>query len=94
MSLSRKEKEKLYNRKMIELQRMWENPVDPNWEFDFEDATDQQVDKLLADVVGQLRYEKSTRFMANSITFVVKAFVFLGIVGLLLFGIRQLFSLG
>ena len=92
-SLSRIEKEKLYIKKMTELQKLWGNPIDDDWQF-VNDGTDEEMDKMLSDVIGQLRYEKGTSFFNKLISYGIKGFVLLGIIGLLLFGIRQLFSLG
>lgn len=92
-NLSRGEKEKLYIRKMTELQKLWGNPIDADWQF-VNDGTDEQMDKMLNDVIGQLRFEKTTGFIKKSITFIFYAFIILGVVGLLVFGIRQIFNLG
>lgn len=91
-SLTRSGKEKLYVEKSIELQKIWGNPMDQDWDFDFKDATDEQVNKMLEDIIGQIRYEKTTGFINKVINYGIIAFVLLGVIGLLLFGIRQLFS--
>lgn len=88
-NLARKEKEQLYIKEMTKLQLHWKNPIDDN--FDFNDWTDEQLNKGLQDTIGQLRFEM---FFAK-ISWIVKAVTFLflglGVVGLLVFGIRQLF---
>lgn len=90
-NLSRQEKEKLYIIKMIELQRLWGNPIDDDWQF-VNDGTDEQMDKMLVDVIGQLRFEKWTGFLNKLIYYTIRVFISLGIIGLLIFGIRQLFG--
>lgn len=87
--ISRQEKEKLYIQKMTELQRRWENPVDDDW--DFSDWTDEELDKGLKDTIGQLRFEKVLSFSKKLFLYPVYIFIFLGLIGLLLFGIRQIF---
>jgi hypothetical protein len=86
--LSRKEKEQLYIKKMTELQVRWGNPIDDDWSFD--DWTDEQLDKGLVDTIGQLRFEKSVSFIKKTFLYAVYIFILLGIMGLLVFGIRQL----
>jgi hypothetical protein len=86
--LSRKEKELLYIRKQTELQRRWKNPIDNNWEM--EKWTDAELDKGLKDVIGQLQFEKFFGGIGAIIKTVVMVFVITGVVGLLMFGIRQI----
>jgi hypothetical protein len=72
---------------MRELQRIWRNP--PDQPFSVNDLTDARIDELLAETIGQIRFEKAMR----AITFIVMApivlFVAVGVLGLLLFGFRQ-----
>jgi hypothetical protein len=89
--MNRKEKEKLYIEKMTELQLRWKNPISDE---DFEDMglwTDEQIDKGLADTIGQLKFEKVQSAIGKSILFMIIAVVGIGVLGLLLFGIRQIF---
>lgn len=88
--LSRKEQEQLYIKKMTELQIRWGNPVDSNW--DFSNWTGEQLEKGLADTVGQLRFEKSLSFLKKLFLYFIYIFIILGVVGLLVFGIRKLFG--
>ena len=87
--LSRKEKEELYIQKMTELQTRWGNPIDDNWNFS--DWTDHQLDKGLEDTIGQLNFEKGLSFLKKVVLYPIYIFIALGIIGLLLFGVRQLF---
>jgi hypothetical protein len=88
-TLSRKDKEALYIEKMTELQRLWGNPIDSNW--DFSDWPDDRLDKALRNTIGQIRFEKNWSGMTTTVTTFLSIFVILGIIGLLLFGIKQLF---
>lgn len=57
MPLSREEKEQLYIRKMTKLQRQWKNPIQ---RADFDDVphmTDEELDRGIENIVGQLRFE-------------------------------------
>ena len=87
--LTREEKEALYIEKMTKLQLYWKNPVDNNW--DFSDWADEQLDKGLEDIIGQLRFEMFFAKIRWIIKVVVISFLGLGIIGLLVFGIKQLF---
>jgi len=88
--LPREEKEALYIRKMTELQTRWQNPIDGDWQF-VKDMTDEQLDTSLNDTLGQLRFEKVTGGFGKTVKFAIAVFVTLGVLGLLLFGIRQIF---
>ena len=88
--LSRKEKEDLYIQKMTELQRRWQNPVDGDWDF-VQEMTDDKLDESIKDTVGQLKFEKVTDGTGVIVSYVIKGFVLLGVIGLLFFGVRQLF---
>ncbi|MCR4276124.1 MAG: hypothetical protein NUV90_01940 [Candidatus Parcubacteria bacterium] len=88
-NLTREGKEKLYISKMTELQRRWGNPIDDDWNFT--DWTDGQLDKGLTDTIGQLRFEKGLSFIKTTISYIFYLFVILGVGGLLIFGIKQLF---
>lgn len=86
--ISREEKEKLYKLKMKELQMMWDNPYEDD--IDFSNWTNEQLDKGLGDIIGQLQYEKSISIIKKIFSFLFWIFVILGITGLLVFGIKQL----
>ena len=88
--LSRKEKEDLYDLKMNELQAIWGNPPDQE-KADFSDWTDKQLESGLRDTIGQIRFEKGLRILKKIIFIPIIVFIILGVIGLLLFGIRQLF---
>jgi hypothetical protein len=88
-TLSRQEKEQLYIKKMTELQLHWGNPIDSDW--DFNDWTDEQLNKGLNDTIGQLNFEKTTGAISTFFKVVGFIFVVLGIIGLLIFGIKQIF---
>lgn len=87
--LPRKEKEELCKKEIIRLQRHWGNPIDSN--FDISDLTDEQLEKGIKDSVSQLRFEKFLSIFGGIFKFFIIAFVFFGIIGLLFFGIKQLF---
>ena len=91
--LSRQEKEKLYIEKQIELQHMWGNFVDGQARngWDFSNLTDEELDKNIKDVTGQLRFEKILSFFKKLFLYIIYIFIILGIVGLLIFGIKQFF---
>jgi hypothetical protein len=86
--LNRKEKETLYIKKMTELQLRWGNPIDDEWNFS--DWTDDQLDKSLENIIGQLKFEKSISFIKKLFLYFILIFVALGVIGLLIFGIKQL----
>jgi hypothetical protein len=87
--LNRKEKEQLYIEKMTKLQRHWKNPIDDDW--DFSDWTDEELNKGLEDTIGQLKFEMFFHRIGWFIKAVVLSFITLGVIGLLVFGIKQLF---
>ena len=90
--LSRKAKEQLLIRKGTELQFIWKKPAPTDAELDFaKELTDEQLDEAIKTVVGQLRFEKTRLFFGWMFYIGVVAFVVLGIIGLLVFGIKQLF---
>ena len=93
--LSRKAKELLLIEKGAELQFIWKKPahIIPS---DYEESlakelTDEQLDEAIKTIVGQLRFEKTLRVFGWIFKTIVVAFVVLGIIGLLVFGIKQLF---
>ncbi|MDP3764790.1 MAG: hypothetical protein Q8Q95_04200 [bacterium] len=86
--LDRKEKEQLYIKKMTELQTRWGNPIDDDWNLS--EWTDKELDKGLADTIGQLRFEKSVSFLKKLFLYPIYIFIVLGIIGLLVFGVKQL----
>jgi len=89
--LPREEREKLYAKKMTELQRRWGNPVDEDWE-ELKDWPDDALNRGLQDTISQLRFEKFWSGFSTVFDWMIKSIIFLGIAGLLLFGIRQLFG--
>lgn len=91
--LSRKEKEDLCRKEMINLQRHWGNPTNEYTESDlnFSDWTDEQLEKSIKDSVGQIKFERIASLIGKITIFLIISFVALGIIGLLIFGIRQLF---
>ena len=91
MMLSRKEKERLYIRKATELQLRWKNAIDDDDFLSVSEMTNKQLDKALQDTVGQLRFEKVWDGAGTVLWIGLITFVVLGVAGLLLFGVRQLF---
>jgi hypothetical protein len=89
--LSRVQKEALYISKSTELQRHWGNPISAEDFDDVGELTGKQLEQLTTDAVGQLQFEKWWFRSIAFVNFVVKTFMILGIIGLLLFGLRQLF---
>lgn len=90
--LPRSEREKLYIKKQTELQRIWQNPIDDDWNFlKDKEWTDEVLNKQLEDTIGQIRFEKGLKFIGLIFKIVVIGFVVLGLIGLLVFGIKQLF---
>lgn len=87
--LIRKEKEQLYIEKMTELQRHWKDPVDGDW--DFSDWTDEELNKGLEYTIGQLKFEMLFYRIGWFIKVAVLLLIVLGILGLLVFGMKQLF---
>lgn len=88
-TLSREEKEILYRSKMTELQTRWGNPLDNDWEF-IKTWNDEELGSQLAETSGQLRFEKGLSAAKWTITIALFVVVALGLIGLLLFGIKQL----
>lgn len=89
-NLSREEKEKLYIKKETELQLRWGNPIDDDWRF-IRGLKDEEIEKDIEDTIGQLKFEKSLSFIKIILISVILIFVILGIIGLLIFGMKQLF---
>lgn len=90
-NLTRQEREALYIKRATELQKHWGNPISPEDFDDIGELTDKQLDMLTNDAVGQMKFERWCSRIAGLISFVIKTFIFLGIAGLLLFGLKQLF---
>ena len=88
--MDRKSKEKQYIVKMTELQLRWHNPIDGDWNF-IKEWADEKLDSELKDTIGQLRFEKTISFLWRALKYSFYTFILLGVIGLLLFGIRQLF---
>jgi len=87
---SRNEMEALYIKKMTELQTRWGNPLDGTWDF-VRQYTDEELQKGIDDTISQLRFEKTWGGLWAVVAIVIGGFVLLGIIGLLVFGIRQIF---
>jgi hypothetical protein len=96
--LSREEKEARYIEKSSELQRIWRNPVGLNdvaiYQQHVEGLGDAELDKALEETVSQIQFEKGIAAVKTAVKIVFCTFVILGVAGLLLFGIRQLLTLG
>ena len=90
-NLSRNEKENLYIEKMTELQKQWGNPIDSDWNF-VQKMTDEKLEKEIEETIGQINFEKGLSLIVNIFKTIIAIFVSLGIIGLLVFGIRQLFN--
>lgn len=88
--ISRQEKESLYIKGMTKLQIHWNNPLNSDWDF-IKEWSDEELEKWIVSTVGQLKFENSLSIAGWVIKITIFTFVILGIVGLLVFGIRQLF---
>ncbi|MCK4591987.1 hypothetical protein KAT63_00935 [Candidatus Parcubacteria bacterium] len=88
--LSRERKEKLYIEKETELQLHWKNSLSSDWYF-IKEWTDSELEENIKDAIGQLRFEKYISVVKKVFSFLIIIFIFLGVLGLLLFGIKQLF---
>lgn len=85
------EKKKLYIKKMTELQRLWQNPA-PDGDWSYVDVwTDEEIDKQLKDTIGQVDFQWMLIVIKWIFLLVIGSFIILGVVGLLVFGIKQLF---
>ena len=82
--LSRAEKEALYKKKTTELQRRWGNPLDGDWKF-VKEITDDVLEKHIRDTQGQIAFEVWWSVLSSIVS------IALGMVGLLLFGLKQIF---
>lgn len=89
--LSRSEKEAFYIRKGNELQTRWGNPYTTAGEWGVTEMTDVELQGAIDSTVGQLRFEKCLGALVTVIGLAISSVVGLGILGLLVFGIRQLF---
>jgi hypothetical protein len=91
----REDKERLYIRKADELQRIWKNPPDPHYDHEraVRELSDERLDDLLRDTVSQIRFEKFLGAIKVGLLSALGIFVSLGVVGLLIFGIKQLMTL-
>ena len=87
--VSREERETLYRHKMTELQTRWGNPFPDDWAF-VKNFNDRELDEELKGTISQLRFEKGLAVVGWTLALVVSAFVAAGLVGLLVFGIKQL----
>ena len=53
--------------------------------------TDEDLEKNTKDTIGQIWFEKAYGWPKKLVIFIVSVFILLGIFGLLVFGIRQIF---
>jgi cytochrome c-type biogenesis protein CcmH/NrfG len=97
---SRKEKEELYKSKTKELQGLWKNPIPTDANFDFSDWKDEDLERKTKENISLIRHAKRPQRIALVVMLVFVPVVvlvtvgfWLGIAGLLLFGIKQLFAL-
>lgn len=88
--LTRDEREKLYIKKETELQNIWGNPIINDWDHVIK-MTDEDLEKNTKDTIGQIWFEKAYGWPKKLVIFIVSVFILLGIFGLLVFGIRQIF---
>lgn len=86
---TRSEREQLYIQRETELQRRWKNPSVSDWGF-VKGWSDEELEQRIEDTSRQLGFERRSSFTAHSILYVVGGFIVLGVIGLLVFGIRQL----
>jgi hypothetical protein len=91
-ALTREEKEALYQTTMTELQTRWKNPINGDWNF-IKQWTDDELEKELTGTISQLRFEKGLATTKQVISIPVYVFIALGTLGLLLFGIKELFKM-
>jgi hypothetical protein len=95
--LSRKEKEARCIEKSMELQRIWGNPIgrydEAICQQNATQMTDEELDKDIANSVSQIQFERGMGVAKAVIRTTVGIFVALGVSGLLVFGIKQLFTL-
>jgi hypothetical protein len=63
-----------------------------DWAEGIEQLSDDQLRKGIKDVQKQLRFEKTINYSWTGLKIIVGIFVGLGVLGLLIFGIRQLFG--
>lgn len=96
-ALSRKEKETLYLRRYRELHRIWGSPDDftDRMHQDYIDKwTEEELDREVAERVSQVRMEKLKMQVKAFFIGIPVMFVLLGVLGLLIFGIKQLMLIG
>ena len=84
--LTRKDKENLYMNEMSRLQIYWKNPAFSDWSFII-NWSDEKLESELKIIIKQLKFEKQWYFVKN----IFYIFIVIGILGLLLFGIKQIF---
>ena len=88
---SRKAREKLCIEEGIKLDRHHGHPIDlADWDV-FKDMSDQELKYHTKESQRQLRFEKGWDRATTVIGIVIYLFITLGIIGLLVFGIKQLF---
>lgn len=89
--LSREQKENIYIEKMTELQLRWRNPINDITQDFASDLTDEELRKGIEQTISQLKFEKGLSAIKKVVLIPIVIFVILGILGLLLLGIRQIF---
>lgn len=56
-----------------------------------ESLSDEKLEKGIRDTISQLRFESGWNFLGKSVLYPMYIFIALGIIGLLIFGIKQIF---
>lgn len=87
-NLSRRQKEDLYKKEIEKL-------IDPQFlgnsdEWKLSEWTDDELENKLEEI-DQLKFENKILFIKNFFKFLIIIFIALGVLGLLIFGIRQIF---
>lgn len=87
--LSRKEKEGLYNKSYVELHHYWKQSVETA--TDFSNLSDENLEEGIKSHVNQLRFERIIALIGSTFKYGLLLFIVCGIIGLLIFGVKQLF---
>lgn len=84
--------------KNLELQELWQNPIsdeDRNFNsWDFKESSDDELKEQIRKISSLIRYEKRKIYIEKIINILIVffcLFIFLGVIGLCVFGIKQLF---
>ena len=88
----REKREKIYIKEMTAVQKHWGNPIDNDWNF-LKDWSDDELEKNIAhteDSLNSVYWEKFLSFTKWAVLSIIALFVVLGVVGLLIFGIKQI----